>query len=318
MRVRISCAIFALACLAFNASQAALLVYEGFDYAPGSNVNTPLNGGIGFTGAWSPGQQGGVITVYDAASAVGVTNSNAGGEIEWDGVVNNLPTSPSGGSNRYIATSPTSVSGTDRITAQRTLSQSAGALAGPDNILWASVVWHQQGSNFGRHIGFALGTDDLANRSLLIDSGGDGIGVGGAINTNLVTPTIWKGGAVDQRTTTGASSISFSEDNIVVLKFEFGATDTVSAYSFLESDILSETVFNANAVSASGLIDENTFNILSFSQSRGQEAIDEIRLGDTFLDVVPVPEPSTSLVLTALLTMSALRRRRRALTGASR
>jgi hypothetical protein len=297
------------------AGHAATLVYEGFDYTPGSDVNTPLNGGMGFlaNSSWTPGQQGGVITVYDAASAVGVTNSNAGGEIEWDGVVDNLPTSPASTANRYIGTSPTTVSGTDRITAQRVLSQSAGALAGADNILWASIVWHQQGSNYGRHVGFALGTDDLANRSVNIDSGGDGIGVGGAYNTYAVTPTIWTGGNVAARTTTGAANVSASEDNIVILKFEFGAADTVTAYRFLESETLSEATFNANAVSASSAIDETTINVLSFSQSRGQEAIDEIRLGDTFADVIAtniVPEPASLATGLLGLTMLVVRRRR--------
>ena len=289
-----------------SAAQGALLVYEGFDYAVGSDINTPLNGGTGFSGAWAPGQQGGEITVYDAASAVGVTNGNAGGEIEWDGVVDNLPTSPS--PNRYIATG---TSGADRITADRVLSQSAGALAGGDNILWASIVWHQQGSNFGRHVGFTLGTDGLANRSVNIDSNGVGIGVGGAFNTGDVTPATWLNGALDVRTTTGASTVSFSEDNIVILKFEFGATDTVTAYRFLESDVLSEATFNTNAISATSTfnIDENSLNVLSFSQSRGQEAIDEIRLGDSFDDVIGIPEPSSATLL-GLSGLLALRRRR--------
>ena len=287
-----------------GSANGALLAYEGFDYAVGSTINTPLGGGFGFADDWSPGQQGGVLTVYDAASAVGVTNGNAGGEIEWDGVVDNVPTTPT--PNRYVGTG---TSGADRITADRTLSASAGALAGGDNILWASVIWHQQGSNFGRHVGFSIGTDGQANRSVNINGGGDGIGVGGAFNTLAVTPTIWLGGAIDTRTTTGATNVATNQDNIVILKFEFGATDTVTAYRFTESDVLSEASFNANAISATSAIDENTLNVISFSQSRGQEAVDEIRVGDTFADVTTgVPEPS-SLALLGLGGLMIARRR---------
>jgi hypothetical protein len=295
-------AVMALA-LAAGSVNAAMLAYEGFDYTAGSDINTPLNGGFGFTGAWAPAQQAGVLTVYDETAAT-VVNGNVGSEITWDGVVDNVPTSPAVGS-RFVTTG---TSGADRITAQRVLSQNAGALAGADNTLWASVVWHQEGSNYGRHVGFALGTDDLANRSANIDSGGDGIGVGGAFNTTLVTPTIWTGGAVAVRTTTGATAVSTSEDNLVVLKFVFGATDTVYAYRFTESDTISEADFNTNAISASWAIDETTMDVLSFSQSRGAEAVDEIRLGDDFADVIP--EPAT-MTLLALGGLAALRRRRK-------
>lgn len=272
------------------AAHADVLVYEPFNYAPRSDVNTPLKSGMGFSGVWTAGQQGGAITVYDETAAT-LVNGNAGGELTWNGEINNVPTLPAVGS-RFIGTD-TSV---DRITAERILSQSADALAGADNALWACVVWHQQGNNSGRHVGFVLGTDGLSKRSLSCDTSGnhgaglgDAMGVGGAVNTGDVTPAIFDNGTVAVRTTTGASTVSHTEDNLVVLKFIFadGATpDAVAAYRFIESDALSEATFNVNAISATYVLDQDTLNIVSFSQSRGQEAIDETRMGSSFDDVI--------------------------------
>ena len=278
-----------------GAAQANLLVYEPFDYDAGSDINTPLEGGDGFAEAWSPGQQGGIPTIYDETAET-VINNNSGGELTWNGVVDNVPTLPSVGS-RFIASGPSPPDNSDRLTAQRVLSQSAGALAGDDNVLWASVIWHMEGSNYGRQVGFTLGTDGLANRSTTCDTSGnfgagigDAIGVGGAFNSGQVTPVVFDDGAIAVRTTEGAATVSYTKDNLLVLKYEFidGASlDRVYAYRFTESDTLSETDFDTNAVFAEYAIDQDTLNILSFSQSaRGTSAIDEIRLGDTFLDVI--------------------------------
>jgi len=80
-----------------TAAHGALLAYEPFDYNAGDDVDDLLNGGLGFAAAWTAGQQGGKITVYDETAAT-VTNNTAGEELTWDGVVNNVPTGPPGGS----------------------------------------------------------------------------------------------------------------------------------------------------------------------------------------------------------------------------
>ncbi len=69
-------------------------------------------------------------------------------------------------------------------------------------------------------------------------------------------------------------------------KFTFGASDRVEAAFFKESDSLSEAAFYSNPsyVSATYLagIDESALNTLSYTQQRGTNALDEIRLGSTF------------------------------------
>ena len=298
-----------IAGLGAYSAHADLLAYEGFaDYTEGDTVNGGLNGGFGFAGAWTVGQQGGNPTVYDESAAVDTDGTN-GGELTWDGVFTNpaVNTSPNG-SSRFLGQGPGTA---DRITADRVLSSSAGALAGGDNTLWASYILHMTGTNFGRHVGFSLGSDGMSNRSQNLGSG-EGLGVGGAINTGLVTPVVFNSGAQDVRTTTGAPTVSFSEDNLIVLKFEFGATDTVTAYRFAESDTITEANFNAGAISATSTfnVDENSLNILSFSQSRGTGGFDEFKLGDSFADVTTgVPEPG-SLALLGLGGLFVARRRR--------
>jgi hypothetical protein len=244
---------------------------------------------------------------------VPTNNTGVPGTGSLDGVFNNaaVTTSPAGSANRYIDGSTSPVD--DRLTALRTLRQSAGALAGPDRVLWASIVWTMNGSNYGRQVGFVLGSDGLRNRSQNVSTntswGGSGagnaIGVGGAINTLAVTPTIWNGGNKVVSTTTGAKNLATNQDNIVILKFVFADgtnPDTVSAWGFGETETITEAAFNASAISAQAVVDQDTLNILSFGQSQvAIETIDEIRLGDTFADVTTgLPEPPQPLEVTAI------------------
>ena len=277
-----------------------LYAYDGFDYPPGSNILTPLNGGTGFATAWARAEEGSndSITVTTGPPGTGSTNAAPATPGSLDGVFNNaaVTTSPTGSGNRYID----GASGDDRITALRKLNQSAGALAGDDKVLWASVIWTMNGSSYGRQVGFALGTDGLRNRSQNVSTntswGGTGagvaMGVGGAISSQAVTPTIWNGGNQVTRTTTGAKSLSTTQDNIVILKYVFADgsdPDTVSAWAFAEGDTITEAIFNGNAVSAQSVVDQNTLNILSFGQSQhDREAIDEIRIGNSFAAVIGV------------------------------
>ena len=61
--------------------------------------------------------------------------------------------------------------------------------------------------------------------------------------------------------------------------------------------------FNTNAVSATSAIDENALNTLTFSQNRGQNAIDEIRIGNSFAAVIGVdPNPPDAIAPTLVGT----------------
>jgi hypothetical protein len=276
-----------------------LLVYEPFDYTPtNSQAGGALagkDGGIGFGGIWLDGTAGigGEAFVYDSnGNDTNLYYNSVPGDLPnvtgptWDGITTNVPRA--GG---YAGLSPWSNNGANQqyTGSYRPLAHSAGQLAGADNILLLSAIVHFPNNGFNNVPGIAL-TDGgyLINRAESLTTG-DAIGIVGGT---------WFGGAVgdvcpvviNNRSGVAQASgnLSTTEDNLIVLKFEFGATDSIYAYSFTESSTLDESNFDANAVLAEGVIDENTLTHFCFVTSYPQNAIDEIRMGSTFADVIGI------------------------------
>jgi len=115
---------------------------------------------------------------------------------------------------------------------------------------------------------------------------------------------------------------SFGAPNIIVGKIEWdadtGGADIISVVRFLETDTLSEAAFDAliaaqpalssaNWASNKPNLDQSQFDTLNFSSLKF--FVDEIRIGTTFGDVTPIPEPATMSLL-ALGGLALLRRRR--------
>jgi len=277
----------AIACLAGLPSRAALLVYEGFDYSTG-----PLdgkNGGTGFSGAWRviPADYC-TAFVWDEGVATNPVVFKSG-QLDWDGDVSGIvPTSPSSGA-RFVGNG---ASGADKevFGAYRMLSKSAGEMAGPDHELWMSAVYHFPYRNFGSGINIGLGTGYVRDRGKAFQGRDtDYIGATGYDGSkfNFVLNVAIADNGAYAANTAGPHLPGQGNDLLVVLHFIFGSSDTVEGCVFSEHEIPRLATFNERKIGATYAagIDENTFSVLSFMQGRGRNAIDEIRIGDSFDDV---------------------------------
>jgi len=290
MKIKTAFALGALGALgAITAAQGDLLVYEPFDYVvdltdPVLGAQNGKDGGVGFAGPWedlTSGSNDGEGFIYDSTG-----NTNGTNDLlpDWDGVIDNLPTS--GG---YVGLSPyVSDQFEDRNNSRRLLEQSAGAMAGADGVLWMSMAIHFQDNRFNFSPGLMFtdgGGFSERVRDMTDSSTGIGIGHGSAwgIDLNAIT---YNAGTFDTRT--NVSNISTALDNVIILKFEFGAeSDKVSTWYFTEDQTMTEADFDTNALATTSTfnIDENTLTTLAVGLTRAGNAFDEIRIGDTFDDV---------------------------------
>jgi alpha-galactosidase len=267
-----------------------LLVYEPFDYEPHDHeVMGRLegrNGGLGFEEAWKDTAGApGFAFIYDARGNPEELYGGGwgAGQPSWDGVVDNLPTM--GG---YIGCSDWDQSGS--IHSTRKLARSAGAMAKANGgVLWLSAVAHMPNQSFFAPVGIALASDasGFKDRAIAMDGKADAIGVGNGRHfreRKRLNPVIWNKG--EEAAGTAGTNIDGKKDNIVVVKFEFGETDTVRTWYFTEDQLLTEAAFDQHAVSASGSVDENTLDVLTVCTILPANAVDEIRIGTDFKSVI--------------------------------
>jgi alpha-galactosidase len=267
-----------------------LLVYEPFDYQPHDHeVMGRLegrHGGLGFAEAWkdTAGSPGYAFIYDQRGNSEDLYGGDWGnGQPAWDGVVDNLPTM--GG---YIGCSDWDQSGS--IHATRKLARSAGAMAKPNGgVLWLSAACHMPNQSFFAPVGIALASDasGFKDRALAMDGKADAIGVGNGRHfreRKRLNPVIWNKG--EEAAGVPGTNIDGKKDNIVIVKFEFGETDTVSTWYFTEDQEMTEAAFDQHAVSASGSIDEDTLDVLTVCTILPNNALDEIRIGTDFKSVI--------------------------------
>lgn len=289
--------VFLLALLtAMTPAKAELLVYEPFDYAAANHeVHGRLagrNGGLGFATPWKD-DEGGSSSIFDPRGNPEDLYGGSWGEGKpnWDGKVDNLPTL--GG---HVGVSDWA-GGAENLNARRKLAKSAGAMAAKNGgVLWLSAVWHFPDSAYFAPVGIALTSNDggFVERAIRISNNGNAIGVGNGEQfrngMKRLNPMFWENGKDTARTP--GTDIDNKKDNIVILKFEFGAKDKVRAWFFTEDQKISEKDFEKNAIACTSSVDENTLDTLAFATIRKSNGVDEFRIGTTFNDIITGTMPA--------------------------
>ncbi|HTB83305.1 MAG TPA: MBG domain-containing protein [Candidatus Sulfotelmatobacter sp.] len=258
---RIFKVIFALmvviAFTALNAS-AALNAYEPFNYATGSFVNNTASTGAGFTGNWTCGGAG---TIVSGLTYSGLTTAN-----------NSLK---SGGSRQFVSLATPLSSGTQWISFLYTASGNMGG-----NI---DGVYFPNGGT-GLFFGFGLAPNT---------------GTQGGLGLGSMTTT----GSSAQGASSLASSFqgTYGATYLAVLKIQFntsGNNDTVTVYL--------NPVAGASAPGVTATYTLSSFDVGTIAgiglnvQGGANITVDEIRVGDTYGDVVGyLPPPSAPTGVTA-------------------
>ena len=267
-------AVSAAAVTGFEAS-GALAAYEGFDYAAGTSL-VGQNGGTGFAGAW--GTTGGAATIQSPG-------------MTYDSLVtsgNGLFVDGSAGSVAIFRdlVSPRGADGTTTwISLTHVRTGPEGGTASPTG-----------GPSYLRPVNLALfdaGTERFALGEGTRTTGDEdvwGIVARGSVSNPA---TVWTDDTIEV-------------DSFALLRIDHGVGDVDTAYLWINPSLLLEpSTLTADATTTTNF----TFNRIrpfagnpSGVNPAAQGLIDEIRIGDTFFDVAPVPEPSTY----ALLGMGAL------------
>ncbi|HEX6961302.1 MAG TPA: hypothetical protein VF175_05500 [Lacipirellula sp.] len=249
-------------CTATRAS-AALIAYEGFDYADGDLRGE--SGGEGqWQSAWIQGQGFGSGDTWQVGQpSLGYTDS--GGRP--------LPTS--GGAARA------DVGGAGNMEFREARTWDSFDYNDDGDVVWFSFLFNRSsGNTSGNHL-WIIGDAGLSN------------GIGVFINPTNIGARIQVDFTVYSA---GHKSFTVGEDHLVVGRITFSdlMDDEVRFWLDPELDAIPlDIALNSGAVSAAlDQTNKNAFYMRQFN-SPGVTTIDEIRIGTDFFSVVRVPEPSS-------------------------
>ncbi|QTN33035.1 hypothetical protein HZ994_12150 [Akkermansiaceae bacterium] len=276
--------------LAPPALQGAAVIYESFTFPDADTSLTGNPGGTGLSGNWTAG--GGWIEstpmTYGSLETSGDSSRVNGG---WQ-------------SAQIGATSSAAYS----------------ALLANSAELWFSMIMEFNSDN-NRSI-FALTDIGLAAANGDLNTGGVGIGFGLAANETFYA-NVWS----DDLNGNVGSNFNFAPDNNVTTTLNTGLSGSMSNTYFLvgrvqwgatstDNDTVSlympgtDLVLGAPVSISSGVIaDQSGLDLLGFINGANYVRYDEIRVGASYADVSPIPEPSAAF-LGGLGTLLLLRRRR--------
>jgi hypothetical protein len=269
-------------------ASAALLAYEGFDYAPGTLVGQ--NGGIGFSNAW------GTTTGSAAVQAPGLgygALATTGNKLFMDGAAGTVQTFRNITSQRGTDGTTTWISLITERTGQK--GGTFGQGGAPSYLRPLNVSFYQLpigGTGNGSEI-FAVGEGTRNQPPPAFDEDVLGFLVGGSVAN---AATRWTTAPVDN-------------ESFLLVRIDHGAANADTAYMWVNPDLSVEPTLGSAMATTTGNFNFNRVRPFAGNPSAeagniaAQGTVDELRIGDTWADVTPIPEPAsfTLLGLSALL-----------------
>jgi hypothetical protein len=294
------------------AAHATLIAYEGFDYTAGINLNaaSAANGGTGWANAW------GTSTPATTANLTVVASSLSYSTLQT-----------SGGALNVVASATTALGYRDLAAARGADGTTTWISALGYGTTPVSELNSTPGSGVGvggsasmvRAVNFAFfDTSTTATPATAAGSErisfGEGTRVSGVALPDTDTWGILVAGSATNAATVWSND-PFNTSSFAVLRIDHGVGNVDTAYLWINPALGTEpTIGTADATTTGNF----TFNRVrpfagnaNATQGNGVPGSgfwDELRVGETFVDIAPVPEPSS---LMALVGLGLLGRRRR-------
>ena len=290
---------FALA----TSAHGALLVYEGFDYGAADT------------------SRAGADLLHGQPDGVGGDGNATGLSGTWADSTNvqNTDLFMYSGSLGFgdLATSGNSVR-SDTNNNNDIMSRGITSTLDGSGELWFSFTANKLQNNFSAaEGGIAITNQTVGNPRIFENDGTDGLqgfGIAPTTDGNNWTAHGWNGSSI----VTGAESFGVatngSETNLLVGQIEFGAgTGGLDVFNLSYMDLMGGSTLAGGTLTAITSIevdvDESTLDTLNLTR-QVNTAYDEIRIGESFDDVVvAIPEPSIA-ILGSFGLLALLRRRR--------
>jgi hypothetical protein len=259
---KIKCCVVCAALLGAASTQATLFVSDSFATGGSDYVAGALDGQgpavSGMTGNWLNGSS-------HQVSDTGLTYDGAGYVNGGGGSVTAMAAGRSGREGRLLSTAYNAAS---------------------TGTVYLSFLMQVSNNNLNEYKAFELhdgGFNDAANRkfALGVQEGDFGSSTANAFGFKLLN----NAGQEYQLASDGLNT----DVNLFVVKFDFSAdaaSDSVTVWQ-------NATVEDATGVTVSGL--DMSFDRISFADYNNSDsaAWDELRMGDSFSDVIAIPEPAT-------------------------
>ncbi|MDZ4787345.1 MAG: PEP-CTERM sorting domain-containing protein [Blastochloris sp.] len=295
--ILLTAAIAAISFANLGSASATLLTYEGYNYTASANI-TSQTGGSGWrtpqaSFPWGTGGTTGTV----ATSGLTYTGINAA----------------------YTVFAPTGLAGNygGAFRNQRLLAIDAGgvydtaSLRGAGNFIGGSTV---TGTLWGSFLVGASLWDTASGPQMIFNLGttagtGTQAGLRQISAGSAISLTDQNGGTIGATGTIATSALSTTNPNLIVFRMAFNGASDDTMSVWLNPTAASDTA-SITATQANFVLNNPEWRSVN---ANGSLVFDEIRFGTTFADVVPIPEPSTYvLLLGGIGVLLILRRCRRA------